>query len=268
MGDVVTLAYVHDQDVAHSWHTSYLELLGWDLSHHQRVARGGWLGMRYGTGGLPAARNETVEQWLTDRRDADWLWWVDTDMGFAGDTVDRLLAASSSTKRPIVGALCFAHHETGLDGMGGYRAHPVPTLYRWVDVGPDKRGFTSWLDYPRDQLVRVEGTGTGCVLIHRSVMEKIAAEHGPHWYTPIRNDSTGKFMSEDLSFCVRAGALGFPVHVHTGIKTTHLKNVWLAEEDYERLVAASGHPGPVALGPAPADVDVDDTPPVGPALPG
>jgi hypothetical protein len=41
-----------------------------------------------------------------------------------------------------------------------------------------------------------------------------------------------KMMGEDLSFCMRAGSLGIPVHVHTGVKTTHLKQLWLSEADY------------------------------------
>ena len=37
-------------------------------------------------------------------------------------------------------------------------------------------------------------------------------------------------IGEDLSFCASRGALGIPVYVHTGVQTTHLKRVWLAEE--------------------------------------
>jgi hypothetical protein len=46
-------------------------------------------------------------------------------------------------------------------------------------------------------------------------------------------------MSEDLSLCLRAGALGIPVHVHTGVKTSHQKALWLAEDDYFGQVALS-----------------------------
>jgi hypothetical protein len=40
--------------------------------------------------------------------------------------------------------------------------------------------------------------------------------------------------SEDLSFCMRAGALDIPVHVHTGVQASHHKPIWLAEDDYLR----------------------------------
>lgn len=262
MNDVVCVGYVHDRNVAYSWHSSIVDLLGHDMTHHQRVLRGGRIGVRYGTGGIIAARNEVAAKFVADGRGADWLMWFDTDMGFAPDTVDRLLYHAHPDKRPIVGGLCFAHHETGLDGMGGHSGHPVPTLYRWVKVSDDQEGFTSWVDYPRDQMVPVAGTGAACVLVHRSVYEKVAADAGgPHWYTPLINPTTGKQISEDLSFCARARQLDIPTHVHTGIKTTHLKAIWLSEADHDRLLAAQY--AAQTLG----DV-ADATPPVGPALPG
>lgn len=236
--EAVTVAYVHDLEVAHSWHACYINLLGHDLATHQRVVRGGFIAMRCGTGGIVAARNETIERFL-DSRDADWLWWVDTDMGFAPDTVDRLLAAADPTDRPIMGGLCFAQREIDRDGMGGFRCRPVPTLYRWVQVGDGQQGFTAWLDYPADQVVPVAGTGSACILIHRSVLEKVAQQYGPNWYTRMTNPSTGQLIGEDLSFCAKAAACGFPLHVDTSVKTTHLKAVWLAEGDYAQAVAAT-----------------------------
>jgi hypothetical protein len=85
----------------------------------------------------------------------------------------------------------------------------------------------------------VAGTGSACILIHRAVFEKIAAEHGPTWYNRIPNPSLKQMTSEDLSFCMRAGALGFPLHVHTGVEATHHKPVWLAEDDYLRQRAVN-----------------------------
>jgi hypothetical protein len=53
-------------------------------------------------------------------------------------------------------------------------------------------------------------------------------------------------ISEDLSFCVRANALSIPIHVHTGIPTTHAKRLWLSEEDYWKQRAVSPPPPVVA----------------------
>ncbi len=53
------------------------------------------------------------------------------------------------------------------------------------------------------------------------------------------NTTTGQLLSEDLALCLRAGALGIPIHVHTGVRTTHQKTLWLAEDDYFGQVALS-----------------------------
>ena len=40
------------------------------------------------------------------------------------------------------------------------------------------------------------------------------------------------WCGEDVSFCVRAAAAGFPIHVHAGVRTTHHKAVWVSEPHY------------------------------------
>lgn len=246
----VAVAYVHDNREAHSWQRSLMELVGYDLANHGRVLRGGWLAMRYGAGGLVAARNKAVAQFLA-ADDADWLWWIDTDMGFAPDTVDRLMEVADPQSRPIVGALCFAWRERVPDGMFGHRCTANPTIFDWTeytdDEGRTAHGFLARSQYPISSVVRAAGTGSACILIHRSVLQRIADEHGPVWYDRVPNREAGHLISEDLSFCLRAGALGFPVHVHTGVRTTHFKEFWLGEQDYWTRAVAPPATEPVAV---------------------
>lgn len=230
----VTVAYVHSNEVAHSWHRSLIELVGHDLANEGRVLRGGWLAMRCGTDGLPAARNETVKTFLADR-DADWLFWVDTDMGFSPDVVDRLLEVADPVERPIVGGLCFIHKEHTPDGMGGQRCFAAPTIFDWVQIGEgDGKGFMGRANYPINTVVRCAGTGSACILIHRSVLEQIQAKYGDTWYDRVPSAAAegSQLIGEDLSFCLRAGSLRIPIFVHTGVKTTHFKEFWLAEQDF------------------------------------
>lgn len=227
--DAVAVAYLHGNDVAYSWHRSLLDLIGWDLTHDRRVIAGGWMSMKAATGGIVEGRNDAVTGFLSGEH-ADWLWWVDTDMGFAPDTVDRLLAAADPQERPVVGGLCFAYKEAGPDGLGGARCAPRPTLFDWV-TEDDKAGFKGRTTYPVNDLVRVDGTGSACLLVHRSVLERIKGEFGPVWYNRAPAPGGG-WISEDLSFCMRLGALGVPVFVHTGVRTSHAKTTWVVEEDY------------------------------------
>lgn len=237
----VAIAYIHQDEVLYSWHHSMTQMLDHDLAHNARVWSGGVVSIRCGTDGLAQARNTAVAEFLKDSR-ADWLWWVDTDMGFQPDTVDRLFDAADAVERPVMGALCFANREVDNDGMGGRRALAAPVIMHWTHDG-DEAGFDTQWDYPRDTVVRCNGVGSACILVHRSVFERVQERFGAAWYSRSVNPSTGELISEDLSFCARMMALDIPVHVHTGVPTTHAKRFWLAEEDYWRQRALN--PAPV-----------------------
>lgn len=231
-GDV-RLAYVHEPLNSHSFTHSLLNLVGWDLAHSQRLET--WAPISGGTDGLVGARNEQVRSFLKSR--AEWLFWIDTDMGFAPDSLDRLLEVADPQTRPIVGGLCFAMRDLVHDGMGGRKNVPVPTIYDWDSSGP---GFAARRNYQREAVVQCSATGSAFLVVHRSVYERIAdvfLPKGQAWYDkiPLVRDTIERGRtetSEDLSFCMRAAAVGAPTFVHTGVKTTHLKNVWLGEDRY------------------------------------
>jgi glycosyltransferase involved in cell wall biosynthesis len=258
----VVVAYVHSNNITYSWHHSMIELVGWDLANHCRIIRGGYIAIRAGTDGMTLARNKAVKQFLAEKQ-AEWLFWIDTDMGFPPDTVDRLLEAADPVERPVVGALCFAQEEHTDDGLGGFRCRAIPTIYDWVNTG-EQMGFGVRWQYPLDTLTRVGATGSACVLIHRSVFEKIAERYGLAWYDRVPNTTTGQVLGEDFSFCLRAGTLQIPVHVHTGVKATHLKHLWLAEEDYWRQVAMDAQRA--GFGPAVAPPATEPTAVIVPVL--
>lgn len=235
----VMFAYVHGNDIKHSWMLCKDELWKWDAQHEGRVMRGGFMAMRHGTGGIVQARNDVALQFLT-RTNAEWLFWVDTDMGFLPDTVDQLVASADPVERPVMGGLCFVVKEVELDGMGGFRTRPVPTLYRWATLGEDIRGFEPWEDYPRNEVVPIDATGSACILIHRTALAAVFEKFGT-FYSRVPNEGTGQLLSEDLSLCVRLAALEIPVHANTAVRTTHAKTQWVGEADFDTFQgAASG----------------------------
>jgi hypothetical protein len=222
----VAVAHVEPERWSTSYAKSRQSMLFYDLTGPGLIRAE--FPIRYGTDGLEGARNEVVRQFL--ETDLEYLFWVDTDMGFAPDTVERLHAVADPSERPIVGGLCFMHKELGQDGMGGFDTVPRPTIFDWALVGPDAHGFTPRMWYVPGEVTRCGATGSACILIHRSVFEKI----GGGWYTKLPNPETGKVMSEDISFCVRAAAADLPVLVHAGVRTTHHKDVWVSEAQYWR----------------------------------
>ena len=219
----VLLGYLHGKEVASSFHRSLQDLITWDQTHNAHLLQ--WGAIKTEGMGIPDARNMLATQLLESP--AEWLFMVDSDMGFDADSLDRLLEAADPTDRPMVGGLAFIQRETVSDRQGGFRWRPLPTMFQWMKHPEGKEGFTPRVHYPADQLVRVHGTGGAFVLIHRSVFEAIDGS----WFDRVPGPD-GKMMGEDLSFCVRVAAKDFPIHVHTGIRTTHQKTVWISDVDF------------------------------------
>lgn len=224
---------------------SLKELLFFDSQHRQRIVSHpfGQLGNEVGSGGIVAGRNRIAEVFL-DRSDADWLFMVDSDMGFAPDTVERLIESAHAVDRPVVGALCFAHKSDGAASFFGTRYRATPTVYDFYE-DDERIGFVPRLDYERDTLQLSAATGAACVLIHRFALEAVRDKYGDEWFDTIRHPKApGGTFSEDMSFCVRVAGCDLPMYVDTGVKTTHDKGgVFLDEEFYDVQQWALGELG-------------------------
>lgn len=223
MTDSVVIAYPYG-DIEPRFVKSLVQLLAYD--HHRGghvLDAGGFIAL--GTTNVAHGRNQIVANFL-DHYEADWLWFVDTDMEFAPDTLERLLASAHPKVRPIVGALCFAL-------MKGDRQEVVPTLYTIRDGVPARV-----MNLPEPGVHEVAATGTGCLLIHRSVLETLRTHVPPGQDRPYgetswpwfrwsewQNETGWDVMGEDLTFCFRAGEAGFPTHVDTRIEVGHVKPV-------------------------------------------
>jgi hypothetical protein len=224
----VFVGFLHPNEYSASFGASLMFLIQYEGEHGNGRLRK-WGGMRAPAYEIPKARNDLAEQFLAT--DCEWFFSLDADMGFGPDVLDQLMTVATTQELPIVGGLCFAWKEIGVDLMNGPRAEPLPTIYTYLP-GPDgtDHDFRGRTHYPVNELVRSAATGMACVLIHRSVFEKIQAKHGNTWFDrlPGPNGTRG----EDISFCMRAGSEGFPVFVHTGVRTNHHKNIWVSEIDF------------------------------------
>jgi hypothetical protein len=78
---------------------------------------------------------------------------------------------------------------------------------------------------------RCSATGAAFLLVHRSVIQGIADrkynEAFP-WFQ--ETEMSGNPAGEDITFCLRAELLGFPVHVDTSVKVGHHKSQLLTED--------------------------------------
>jgi GT2 family glycosyltransferase len=223
----VFLGYLTKDSVTQSFHRCFLDLIGYDLSGPCRLQT--WASVRSGALTLPEARNQLCEKTLESP--AQWLFMLDDDMGFEPDTLSRLLVCADPDSRPVVGGLAFAMRELRPDGMGGMDTFPSPTILMWQGHDDGIWRFTGQEHYPVNALIRVGATGGACLLIHRRALERMRDVFGPTWFDRER-DGGGALMGEDVSFFWRLQEVELPAWVHTGIRTTHYKHVWLGESDF------------------------------------
>lgn len=240
----VVVACVRPSLVHGAYMDSLMDLLMYDFATHRRITEGGGR-LSYQTGpNLSAARNDVVRKFLAYGK-ADWLWMVDSDMVFPPDTVERLLEHADPEKAPIVGGLCF-----GLTNDGDV----LPTLFDVVgdDNGVDVVRYSSW---PPDTMMQVGATGAACLLVHKSVFERIRDYAHPDrpdrpgfntafpWFQEVEHG--GQPVSEDITFCIRAGWCQIPVYVNTAVQIGHIKDRLLTMESYflARGLLAPSHVG-------------------------
>jgi len=234
----VSMAYVNNgETVTTSFFRSVLDLTRYDSLHEDRIGRaGGPIYVHCGTGGLIKARNESCEVFLAGQ--GEWLFLVDTDMGFLPDALERLLATAGTSESRIVAGLTFGMRHLGPDGLGGFVREPWPMIYGF---GADVAGVLGFVETPwwpdGDRLITCEATGAAFVIIHRSVVEAV----GKEWFTPVRYDN-GVELSEDLSFFWRVRqALGpGSVIVDSEVITTHAKTVFVSPTEYVDYLVLKG----------------------------
>jgi len=176
---------------------------------------------------LTRSRNLLVKNFL-DQTSASWLLMIDSDERLELETFDKLVNAAHDKDRPVVSALVFAAF---FDDDNHLR--PIPTIYRDLP----ESGLQAMDDYPIDEVIKVDAAGTGCLLIHRSVLlelqSKATENQGPDWAWFVDGAIAGRWFGEDLLFSKRLGSLGIPIHAHTGAICAHNKTFWLDQRHHK-----------------------------------
>jgi phage gp36-like protein len=151
-------------------------------------------------------------------------------MQWSPPAVDVLLEAADPNERPVVGGLCF--------GMS--MGELFPTIYQFAQI--DGQLTTMRIrDYERDALVQCAATGAAFLLIHRKVLQQMAEKNFNEAFPFFQETQNGdKPVGEDLTFCLRVAALGYPLFVHTGVRVGHHKSNLLTEDMFLASAATEG----------------------------
>lgn len=223
--DRVVLAYIHPGQTSAYFTQSLVNTLMFDQATGRRVV--GCLN-EWSSANVSASRNSLTAQFLDDY-DAEWLLWIDADMAWEHDALDRLLASADAKERPIVGGLCFG---MSMDTL-------FPTIYQFVTTEAGDLTTMRVGEYPHDTVLPCAATGAAFLLIHRTALESIrdrAFNAAFPWFQ--ETELAGAPAGEDLTFCIRAGICGIPVHVDTSVHVGHHKSTVLTHAMFQAQRAA------------------------------
>ena len=184
--------------------------------------------IQVGNIGLTTRSRNVVVKTFLETTDGAWLLLIDADERLTIETWLKLVDAAHDKERLIVSGLVFAAFFDNDDAL-----RPVPKIYRMTT----DKGLESIDDYPLDQIIEVDATGTGCLLIHRSVLlkmqENATSHQGKDWAWFVEGAIDGTYFGEDLIFSKRLKSLGFKIWAHTGAILQHKKEFWLDERHHQ-----------------------------------
>ena len=203
-------------------------LLAMDLIHVARE-KGGHFDhlVQVGNVGLTTRSRNVVVKTFLETTDADWLLMIDSDERLSLETWHKLIDSAHEKDRPIVSGLVFAAFFDGDDGL-----RPVPTIYKM----DSEKGLQPIDAYPIDELIEVDAVGTGCLLIHQSVLlnmqKQATVNQGKDWAWFVEGAIDGTYFGEDLLFSKRLKSMGYKIFAHTGAILPHHKQFWLDDRHH------------------------------------
>lgn len=146
--------------------------------------------------------------------DADFVLWLDSDMVFPPDTLERLYNDYKAEKGDIISGVYFR------------RVAPFkPVLFDKLDI-TEAGTFTTEFDKIPDDIFEVQGCGFGCVLMPAEVLMDVIGKFG-NPFDPLPT------AGEDLSFCWRARQCGYRIVCDPSITLGHVGNMVIDRSFYE-----------------------------------
>lgn len=158
------------------------------------------------------SRNNLAQQAI--QMEADYVFWLDSDMVFEPDTLVRMLKTVQEKDIDILTGLYFR------------RVRPyTPVLFDKLDIRGNICSWSEFKGLPED-VFEVGGCGFGCVLMETSVFLSVQSKHG-NMFAPIANNG------EDIAFCWRARDCGYKIYCDPTVICGHIGKVIVDEKFYQ-----------------------------------
>lgn len=159
------------------------------------------------------ARNNLARQAI--KSEADFVLWLDSDMVFAPDLLQRMLKVCQDEHIDFLTGLCFR------------RKPPyTPCLFDRLEKVDNGASYTALMSVP-DGRFKVGGCGFAGVLMSTDVLLSVAAKFNGRMFDPM--DGFG----EDVSFCWRARQCGYDIWCDSEIELGHVGNCIVTRKYFE-----------------------------------
>lgn len=159
------------------------------------------------------ARNNLARQAI--KSEADYVLWLDSDMVFAPNLLQRMLKICLDNKIDFLTAVCFR------------RKPPyTPCLFDRLDKIDKGASYTALMSVP-DGLFKVGGCGFAGVLMSTDVLMSVAAKFEGRMFDPLEG------FGEDVSFCWRARQCGYDIWCDSSIELGHVGNIIVTRGYFE-----------------------------------
>ena len=159
------------------------------------------------------ARNNLARQAI--KSEADFVLWLDSDMVFAPNLLQRMLKTCLDNKIDFLTAVCFR------------RKPPyTPCLFDRLDKIDKGASYSALMSVP-DGLFKVGGCGFAGVLMSTDVLMSVAAKFGGRMFDPLEG------FGEDVSFCWRARQCGYDIWCDSSIELGHVGNIIVTRGYFE-----------------------------------
>lgn len=159
------------------------------------------------------ARNNLARQAV--KSEADWVLWLDSDMVFGPDLLQRMLKVCTENDIDFLTALCFR------------RKPPyTPTLFDRLEKTDKGASYTALMSVPEGRF-QVGGCGFAGVLMSMDVLLSVMAKFNGRMFEPI--DGFG----EDVAFCWRARQCGYDIWCDSDIELGHVGSFVVTRSIFE-----------------------------------
>lgn len=147
----------------------------------------------------------------------DYILWLDSDMVLPPDVGKRLVQQ----------AMLGRDYVSGLYFKRGLPTHPIiyqDIVWERGEDGIIKHGAEPFMEYPKDQVFQIAGSGLGCCLMKVDIIKQVVSSFMQPPFDPL------PALGEDFSFCWRLNKLGIKMWCDSRVKCGHVGEMIFDED--------------------------------------